>query len=223
MLRLPTMQDQNFICPLCQTPSNFIYKHSKSEKKNYRCTNCAAIFLPSIYFLSPDAEKKFYQKHQNDIYDLGYQQFALPLVDEVLKRCKKETLGLDFGSGTGPVLSYLLKKNDYQINQYDPYFSPDTKVLEKKYDFIASCEVVEHFHHPYQEFLKFKNMLNPKAPLIISTSLYHESIDLKDWYYIRDPTHVFIYSKETFLWIKKEFGFCDVEFISNRLVVLLSS
>jgi citrate lyase synthetase len=49
------------------------------------------------------------------------------------------------------------------------------------------------------------------------TDLYDESIDFAKWYYKNDVTHVFFYTKETFVWIQKEFGFRDLK-IEKRLI-----
>ncbi len=51
------------------------------------------------------------------------------------------------------------------------------------------------------------------------TDIYNKSIDFHSWYYKNDNTHVFIYQKETFDWIKEHYGFSKVE-IEGRLITL---
>ena len=50
------------------------------------------------------------------------------------------------------------------------------------------------------------------------TLIYHKGIDFENWFYKNDPTHVFLYQKETFHWIKNYFGFKKV-IINNRLIL----
>jgi hypothetical protein len=49
------------------------------------------------------------------------------------------------------------------------------------------------------------------------THLYDPSIEFNSWYYKNDPTHVFIYQKETIEWIKQRFNFSSVA-IEGRLI-----
>jgi hypothetical protein len=62
-------------------------------------------------------------------------------------------------------------------------------------------------------------MLNPGGTLYISTLLYHDSIPFANWHYRRDPTHVFLYRRETFSWIAEHFGFDKLE-IQGRVIAL---
>ena len=142
----------------------------------------------------------------------------LQLQTEFLKDFSKDYFGLDFGAGTGSAISKVLRDNDYQITEYDPYFHPFPELLEKQYDYIACCEVVEHFHHPDKEFRLLKKLLKPNGKLYCMTHVYNREIDFENWYYKNDHTHVFMYQKETIEWISKTFGFSDVK-INNRLIV----
>ncbi|WP_321540387.1 methyltransferase domain-containing protein [Flavobacterium piscinae] len=78
-------------------------------------------------------------------------------MNRVLKDFSSKHSGLDFGSGTNSVIVKLLKDKNYNIVEYDPFFSNQPEVLEKRYDYITCCEVIEHFHHPFEEF---KNSTN---------------------------------------------------------------
>jgi SAM-dependent methyltransferase len=106
---------------------------------------------------------------------------------------------------------------DEKIKQYDPFFHKYPELLNEKYDYIASCEVVEHFHYPDKEFELLKKLLLPNGMLFCMTDIYNPTIDFANWYYKNDPTHVFIYQKETFEWIKTTFNFSDLT-IDKRLV-----
>ena len=179
--------------------------------------NCVGIFVDEG--LRPDriTEKLRYQEHNNDINDLNYQQFVSPITEAILINHTRNDKGLDFGAGTGPVISKVLEDNNYSIAKYDPLFHNKPELLNDKYDYIACCEVIEHFHNPKKAFRVLKKLLKKSARLYCMTDIYDESIDFHKWYYKNDPTHVFIYQEHTIHWIQQEFGFLNVS-ITNRLI-----
>lgn len=172
--------------------------------------------------LSPDEEKARYLLHNNDIADPRYQEFVRPLFEEVGKHVPPAARGLDFGSGTGPVLAEMLTRAGYGIRLFDPYFEPDPEALRYTYDFIVASEVVEHLFHPLEDFTRLKRMLKAGGLLAVMTLFWEEGIDFASWYYRRDPTHVAFYSQATFRWIGSFCGFPKVWFPSNRIALLRS-
>jgi 2-polyprenyl-3-methyl-5-hydroxy-6-metoxy-1,4-benzoquinol methylase len=162
-------------------------------------------------------EIRVYKQHKNDIHDERYQNFVSPITLAVMRDFKTEHRGLDFGAGTGPVITSVLNSSGYQIIPYDPYFHNNGELLNSRYDYIACCEVMEHFHHPYQEFDLLKKLLNPGGKLYCMTMLFDDGIDFEKWYYKNDPTHVFLYSPASLEWIRKYFGFQDVQ-VEGRLI-----
>jgi len=77
--------------------------------------------------------------------------------------------------------------------------------------------VIEHFHHPFNEFQLLKGLLNPNGKLYCMTDIFSETKDFATWYYKNDPTHVIFYTEKTLQWIQKNIGFKRVT-IENRLV-----
>ena len=196
-------------CPLCQSQSQpFSETH---QRIYYRCTVCYGIFLDPSFLLSEEKEKERYQLHQNDVDDEGYQNFVSPLVDAVLNTFEADDLGLDFGSGTNSVITSLLRKKGYNIETYDPFFDPNTDALEHTYDYIVSCEVIEHFYQPSKEFARLYSLLKPGGILFCKTNLYSSSINFESWWYKNDATHVFFYSEKTVQWIKKHFDYQELK------------
>jgi len=167
------------------------------------------------------AETHRYKEHNNDVSDIRYQKFVSPITTYVLANFKPNQSGLDFGSGTAPVISKVLQDNGYNIHQFDPFFSNKVELLKGTYDYIVSCEVIEHFHKPDVEFDLLYKILKSGGALICMTLLYDENIDFKNWHYKNDPTHVFIYHQETIKFIADHYGFTNFE-ISNRLIILKS-
>lgn len=202
-------------CPLCKSKSEVFYNAPK--QLFFCCNTCSGIFLSRKLLPTDEEEIERYQYHNNDVNDLNYQKFVSPIVDTVKANFNTTHKGLDFGAGTGPVLSKMLQEAGYKIKQYDPFFHNYPELLNEKYDYIASCEVIEHFHHPYNEFELLKQLLLPNGKLICMTDIYNPTIDFGNWYYKNDPTHVFIYQQETLKWIKATFSFSALE-VKNRLI-----
>ncbi len=203
-------------CILCLNET-MLFKKIK-EREFVQCTYCHSLMLTPESYVSLEKEKARYEEHNNDVMDQRYQAFVSPIVDEVLKDYHKTHLGLDFGSGTGPVITKLLRDKDYSVEIYDPFFANDQEKLKRTYDYIVSCEVIEHFHHPREEFQRLKSMLKPAGTLYLMTKLYEESINFDLWNYKNDPTHVFIYHKDALEYIKKTYGFTQM-IIEKDLII----
>lgn len=168
-------------CPLCHSTTTPFSEYK--TRRYYACNNCKGIILQPDQYMTFENEEKHYRFHNNDVEDKGYQKFVSPITSNILKDFTIENIGLDFGAGTGSAISKVLRDNDYQIAEYDPYFHPFPELLENQYDYIACCEVVEHFHHPDKEFRLLKNLLKPNGKLYCMTHLYNPEIDFENWYY----------------------------------------
>lgn len=203
-------------CPLCNSTTTLFSEFKK--RFYYQCDSCQAILLHPDQYMSFENEEKHYQFHNNDVEDQGYLNFVSPITSGILKHFDKNKMGLDFGAGTGSAITKVLRDNGFQIEQYDPYFHNYPELLENQYDYIACCEVIEHFHHPAKEFGLLKKLLKPNGKLFCMTHLYDNSIDFEKWYYKNDHTHVFMYQKETIQYIADTFGFTNYS-IENRLIV----
>lgn len=206
------------ICPLCEFPSNEYY-NTKKNKTFFLCSHCKAVFAGKQHLPGKDSELKRYNQHNNDVNDVRYQNFVYPIVSEVLTNFTPSDKGLDFGAGPGPVISKLLAEKKYQIKQYDPFYYNYPELLKNKYDYIACCEVIEHFHQPKKDFKLLKKLLAKKGNLYCMTTIYNETINFKNWHYKNDPTHVFFYQTKTLQYICKQFGFAGLE-IKNNLIIL---
>ncbi len=203
-------------CPLCGALGSAFYRDSF-----LLCPRCAGIFRLKNTLPLPQAEKERYETHNNDITDAGYRKFVSPITDTILRNFRPDHSGLDFGAGTGPVLSAVLQENGYHIKQYDPFFHDYPELLRSTYDYIACCEVIEHFHRPKVEFRRLRGLLNPGGALICMTHLYESGINFDAWYYKNDFTHVFLYQRATLEWIQSAFNFASVT-VNGRLIQFLA-
>jgi len=214
-------------CPLCLNNENIdtiqlksTYKVRKQknslQKKYFSCKNCKLIYLDSHLRLSFEEEKNRYLLHDNNIHDEGYKNFVLDIVNFIKNNRSKISQGLDYGSGVNSIISALLKQENFNIQEYDPFFIYNDNLLKSQYDYIVCCEVIEHFYNPRHEFQKLKNLLNKKSPLVLKTDLHNPNLNFENWYYRLDPTHVVFYSHESLLWIKEHYQFDQLEKISDR-------
>lgn len=211
-------------CTLCDSRAALFYKFKEKRlkgKKYFKCTYCSSIFLDPKNYPTRENEKNRYEEHNNDVEDPGYQNFVAPIVNEITQHFSENHAGLDFGAGPGPVITKLLQDQGYNVELYDPFFWNNPKALKSKYDYIACCEVIEHFHRPQKEFKLLRSLLKPGGILYCMTQLYSEEIDFSSWYYKNDPTHVFFYHGDALEWIQTHFNFSKLV-IKDRLILYLS-
>jgi len=204
-------------CPLCNNSKTEAYCTIR-EIHYLICNNCELVFLSPSHYLSHEKEKERYATHNNDVEDINYQNFVSPIVNSVLKDFSANSHGLDFGAGSGPVITEMLRRKSFTLSLYDPFFHPDKSVLNSTYDFIVCCEVMEHFQQPAKEFRLLQKQLNKGGKLYCMTVLLPKHGEFKDWYYKNDPTHVVFYSEKNLNWIKDNMGFEDVK-VDGRLIV----
>ena len=203
-------------CRLCGYKTGEILQ--APNRKFSRCFNCHGIQVFPEYFEDPETEKGRYLNHNNDINDERYKNFLSPVTTQIKKDFQRNSLGLDFGCGTGPVAAVELQKAGYLVNLYDPFFEYHPEVLEKTYNFIICTEVMEHFHQPHKEFALLYNLLKEGGKLYCKTSLFSDDMDFYSWYYKNDPTHTFFYTEASLKWIKEEFGFINLE-LQPKLII----
>jgi len=119
----------------------------------------------------------------------------------VLERLTPHSQGLDFGSGPGPTLSVMFEEAGHSMELYDPFYAPELKPLQRKYDFVTASEVVEHLHHPRRDLDRLWKCVKPNGLLGIMTKRVTDQKAFSCWHYKNDPTHVSFFSVETFRWL----------------------
>ncbi|MBE0429799.1 MAG: class I SAM-dependent methyltransferase [Thermoleophilia bacterium] len=202
-------------CTLCG--SNIVLFCDTDGKSYYRCADCSSILMDPLSLPSREEERRRYQEHNNDVEDRRYQEFVAPIVNEIQRNFNQEHAGLDFGAGPGPVVTKLLRDSGFTVELYDPLFWANPEALRTRYDYIACCEVIEHFHSPRKEFALLHSLLKPGGALYCMTEPYSEDIDFGKWYYKSDQSHVFFYTKDTFEWVRSHMRFSKLR-IKGRLV-----
>jgi SAM-dependent methyltransferase len=195
--------DHGEVCPLCGRGSSLPF--CRDKRRSYRrCPTCYLVFVPARFRLTPDQEKREYDRHRNSPRDSGYRAFLGRLFQPLLWRLPAGAAGLDFGSGPGPTLSGMFAEAGFRMAVYDPFYAADKEVLQTGYDFITCSEAVEHFHHPGRELAALYRMLSPGGWLGIMTKLVIDRRAFSRWHYKNDPTHVCFFSRETFRYLAEK-------------------
>ncbi len=202
-------------CPLCQHQASVFYQFK--QRLYHQCDFCYGVFMDPVLWPDRAAEQSRYLEHLNDVADKRFQQFVSPIVHQVQQYYQPEHHGLDFGAGHAPVITHVLQELGFTITAYDPLFFNDPSLLTQTYDYICSCEVIEHFHHPAQSFALLRKCIKPGGRLLCMTEIYHEGIDFHRWNYKNDPTHVFMYHRNTISYIADKYKFKQAR-IDGRLI-----
>ncbi len=185
-----------------------------------RCPRCHLIFVPREAHLSPAEERAEYDLHRNDPTDPGYRRFLGRLLPPLRVMRPPPASVLDFGCGPGPALAALLAEAGYAVDCYDPFYAPDETVFQRRYEVITATEVVEHLAAPGWELRRLWACLEGDGVLAIMTQRAAEAWRFPGWHYVRDPTHVAFFSRETFLWLAGALGAAEVSFPLADVVVL---
>jgi SAM-dependent methyltransferase len=205
-------------CPLCQAAGHLTTVRGDDDRRYHRCDSCSLIFVDPAHHLSPAAEKAFYRTHENSIDNAGYVRFLNRIVDPMLAHLAPGMRGLDYGSGPGPTLSRLLRRQGIACDDYDPFFADHPP--RPPYDFIFSTECFEHFHHPAKEIERIHALLKPGAPLAIMTERWTSLEAFARWHYTRDPTHVCFFHAGTIDFICRRFDFSLLWKDERRVAIL---
>jgi SAM-dependent methyltransferase len=204
-------------CPLCGSQSS--HYHRDKRREYLQCALCKLVFVPPEFHLSHSAEKAEYDKHQNAANDTGYQRFLQRMAGPMIERIPAHSKGLDFGCGPAPVLAEILRSAGHRVAIYDVYYFPHQTALDGQYDFITATEVVEHLARPMLELERLWQLLAPGGTLGIMTKLVIDAERFTTWHYIRDPTHISFFSRDTLQWVAAQLN-ANIEFIGSDVVLL---
>lgn len=198
----------NHRCKICGGET-CAFTQEKFQVTYHQCVVCEFIFRDPLEILSKEEEYTIYEGHENALEDKGYVAYLNRFIQgAVLPFVGPSKEGLDYGSGPSPVLAKILQRDHgYTMDLYDLFYAPEKVFLSKRYDLITSVEVVEHFTDPMREFRWMKEALKTGGVLAIQTQLHPKDWALfKNWYYMRDPSHVAFYTTDTFVKLGEMLG-----------------
>lgn len=204
-------------CPLCGGESAPFYRSSRDF---LRCETCALTFVPAAQHVLAAEERARYETHRNSPSDAGYREFLDRLLVPLAVRLAPGAQGLDYGSGPGPTASVMMRERGFVMSDFDPFFSPDEKVLRKTYAFVTCTEVVEHLRRPAEAFARLDAMLESGGALGVLTGMLEDDAAFPSWWYHNDATHIAFYRPETLVWISRRFGWALERFGRDAMVFL---
>ncbi len=204
-------------CPLC---TGSAASYGRDNRRHYFiCSVCNLVFVPPSEYLSLNAEKAEYDRHDNQLDDPHYRKFLGRLFDPMCERLAPPSLGLEFGCGPGPALAKMFQEQGFEVSLYDTFYFPDKSVLEQTFDFITATEVVEHLHQPFNELSALWSCLGSGGTLGLMTKLVKNRDAFANWHYKNDQTHVCFFSSNTFSWLGEKLS-AKVTFIGADVVLL---
>lgn len=196
--------------------------HKDTRRHYYRCGECALVFVPPQERLSLEDERARYDTHNNDPFEPGYRAFVGRIIPPLTAGLPKGSAGLDFGSGPdssgGSALSLQLGEQGYPTRVYDPLYVPDSSVFAERYDFVVLTEVLEHLF-ALQVLKELVSLLKESGRLGVMTKLVRDQAAFTTWHYIRDPTHVCFFSRETFTWVAEQLHL-SLDYHGQDMVIL---
>jgi hypothetical protein len=195
----------NTHCPLCNATGSRDF-FADARRTYLRCSACALVYVPPEFYLSAADERAEYDKHENNVTDQGYRKFLSRLFIPLNESLSEASQGLDFGCGPGPALAAMFRESGHTMALYDPFYAPDSSVLNGSYDFISATEVVEHLHLPGDELSRLWRLLAAGGTLGVMTKLVLDRQAFSRWHYKNDPTHVCFFSRQTWQWWAKKYG-----------------
>jgi len=205
-------------CPLCMSAETAPF--CKDRRREFRrCAVCRLIFVPAVYHLPAEAERRRYLTHRNGPHDDRYRAFLGRLHDPLIARLPPGARGIDFGCGPGPTLSVMFAESGFAMVNYDPCFFSEFGLLQDRYDFLTCSEAIEHFCTPAVEWQRFLGLVHRGGWIGIMTARVDEVEDFNSWYYKEDPTHVCFYSQATFDWLAARDALA-VEYSGDSVVLL---
>ncbi len=186
-------------CLMCQSKELTPVTHNSWKGRLFHCQNCDLIFKDPGDFLDWSQQKERYDQHENTIDNPGYAQFFEQLLKPLRFHLRSTMRALDWGSGPGPVLAELLRREGLStVEVYDPVYQPVKPV--GSFDLITSTEVIEHLQEPAASLKEILSMVRSQGIFAGMTGFHSGPAMFANWWYAKDPTHVVFYSHQTFEW-----------------------
>ncbi len=174
------------------------------------------------HHMTPEAEKKRYEQHNNSLENAGYINWLNTFLDFAFTPAPAQgSTVLDFGSGPEPVMAQLMEKRGYIVSLEDLFFAPGER--SGPFDVITALEVFEHIYSPSDTIANLASRLSPDGCLCISTKFLppnHE--EFETWHYRNDSTHIGFFTRTGLIEAASRFGLevvsCDgIRYINFRL------
>jgi SAM-dependent methyltransferase len=168
----------------------------------HRCVNCGFLFTVAMDHFSP-------ADFQTHVYNAGYAAVdpdhaeARPVGNamtiEKLFGAHKRISILDYGSGKGVMAAKLREAGFEDVVTFDPFVQAHAERPQRRFDLVASFEVVEHSVRPHEVFADMDSLLKPNGVILFSTliqSADSAKLGVSWWYVLPRNGHVSIFTSQ---------------------------
>lgn len=215
------MSETERTCPLCGGRTEMRF-HEKTSRHYLWCETCDLVSVAPADRVTRESEANRYLEHDNGFHKTGYVRMLSRFLDRAVDPWVPAPGSrlLDYGCGYAPVMTAIARGRGYEARGWDPFFLPDATALQRTYDVVAACEVMEHVVFPGEAFGRIRNLLEPEGIFAVRSSLHPSTWeDFFRFWYIRDRTHVSYFSATTVEYCAGKFGF-SVELCEDPFWVL---
>lgn len=171
----------------------------------WRCPECLCVHAgDEVDLAEAYRDYPYHQVGKQDstqfLLNAGYRNLLARLRKVGLKREHKL---LDYGCGGGSFLRYARSKG-YDVQGYDEYSDEysDPRVIEARYDFVLSQDVIEHVVEPWEHLNTLSRLTVPGGIVAIGTP-NAELVDMKNpvamIHALHQPYHRCVFSKRALL------------------------
>lgn len=215
-------------CPLCgfSSHTNHIivddHSHSKESFAIVKCQKCSLLYTnprPNSQAIGAYYENENYISHtdnSNNLTNLIYKiarRFTLNWKKGLITKFSTEKRILDYGCGTGDLLSYM-QHNQWKTIGVEPsesarnkaiakglFIYPDlTKELKEKFPIITAWHVVEHIHDLIDTIRALRKLLHEDGKLLIAvpnSASFDAQYYKAYWAGYDVPRHLYHFTPET--------------------------
>lgn len=164
----------------------------------WRCGQCQSLHSEKVENIDKYYDDYPIRNQQLDYFVRAWYRVVLRrLVQSGLTR---DSYILDYGCNQGLLILFLKQHGFSNCFGYDPYIEQykSRNVLEAKYDFVISLDVIEHDNAPLDLLTELTKLLKPGGRLCLETP-NADGIDLTDQevflHALHVPYHVHIFSQ----------------------------
>lgn len=181
----------------------------------YECTECLFCFTRLLDGVRHETlyDEEYWSHQDPDWFGRVSQAMRLVLLGNKLIRKPPDRLEvLDFGCGPNTFVHTCrqgLNLAAWGTDIIKPKFAPEyfLPTVERQFDMVIACEVLEHLPDPVETFRQIRAMVRPGGVFAFQTACWEPERVGRDWWYIGPGNgHISFYSRKTLDRLYRMFG-----------------